>query len=358
MDEAGDLEVVAASCQEVLEPAFRVRLALLQPDLLAHGVALDLLPLFAVGQSRQFRGAGPLAKARILAGARRRLIADLRALGERAPVALVQRHVDMTPSLALEKAVVAKRRLVYDTDDAIWLTGRQTGGHPLGVLKGVARKVRWLAERAAHVIAGNDVLAEHLATYNDAVTVVPSLVDYRAYAQRRHLQAEQVTLGWIGSHTTAPYLQAIVPALERFAKQSRRGVRLLMVGGSAPRIAGVRVDEHAWSPAVEREALAEIDIGLMPLADTPWTRGKCAYKALQYMAAGIPPVVDDVGISARAVSGAGYVATGSDQWLEALDTLAGDSGLRDRLGEAGRRRIAEDFSPQRWLPTVAAILRG
>jgi glycosyltransferase involved in cell wall biosynthesis len=119
----------------------------------------------------------------------------------------------------------------------------------------------------------------------------------------------------------------------------------------------VRAEERAWSPAAEREALAEIDIGLMPLDDTPWSRGKCAYKALQYMAAGIPPVVDDVGISAAAVGGAGCVATGAGQWREALRALADDAGLRTRLGATGRRRVEEEFSPRRWLPTLAAILR-
>ena len=118
------------------------------------------------------------------------------------------------------------------------------------------------------------------------------------------------------------------------------------------------MEERAWSPSTEHEVLAETDIGLMPLDDTPWSRGKCAYKALQYMASGIPPVVDDVGISADVVSGAGYVASNPEQWLEALLALAEDAGLRGRLGEAGRRRVEGEFSLERWVPTMATILRG
>lgn len=299
-----------------------------------------------------------MGKTAVLLRARRRLLGELREAGEGASGVVVQRHVDLAPSLALERAAVRDRRLIYDVDDAIWLTGRATGGHPLSVLKGVGRKVRWLAERAEHVIAGNEILAEHLAAHSENVTVVPSLIDPSSYPLRRHEQGEEVTLGWIGSATTAAYLGRIAPVLERFAKRSQRPVRLIVVGGSAPVVAGVRVEQRAWSPEAERQALAEMDIGLMPLDDTQWSRGKCAYKALQYMASGIPPIVDDVGVSAATVSGAGCAAAGSEQWLEALHDLAEDPGLRARLGEVGRRRIEDDFSFDRWIPTLAAILRG
>jgi glycosyltransferase involved in cell wall biosynthesis len=350
------LRAIGTSCQGAADAAFRVRLELPGRGLAAFGVDLELLPLFAGEATRRFREGGALGKARALAGSRRRLRRELRAA--EAATVVVQRGVDLVPSLALERAAARGRRLVFDVDDAVWLSGRQTGGHPLSGLKGAARRVRWLAERAAHTIAGNEILAEHLAAHSERITVVPSLVDPVAYAARAHEQGEEVTLGWIGSPTTAPYLGRAAGALERFARDSERPVRLLVIGGSAPPLASLRVEERAWSPAAERQALAEIDVGLMPLDDTPWTRGKCAYKALQYMAAGVPAVVDDVGISAAAVGGAGYAVSGESGWLEALRALADDARLRARLGAAGRRRVEEEFSPQRWLPTIAAIIRG
>lgn len=356
-DAGHGLRVLGTSCQGMADAAFRVRLELPGRGLADYGVELELLPLFSAEETRRFRGAGALAKARALASSRRRLRGELRAVADASTV-VVQRGVDLTPSLALERAATRDRRLIYDVDDAIWLSGAQTGGHRLSSLKGAARRVRWLAERAEHTIAGNEILAEHLAPHGP-LTVVPSLVDPGAYAARRHEQGEEVTLGWIGSPTTAPYLARLAGTLERLGQASGRPVRLLLVGGSAPPgLAGVRIEERAWSPAAERQALAEIDVGLMPLPDTPWTRGKCAYKALQYMAAGVPAVVDDVGISAAAVAGAGYAVAGEGQWLEALEALAADAGLRGELGLAGRRRIEADFSPQRWLPTIAAIIRG
>jgi glycosyltransferase involved in cell wall biosynthesis len=352
------LRAIGTSAQGASDAAFRVRLELPARGLAAHGVSLELLPLFAGDGARRFREAGALGKARQLAASRRGLKRDLREAGGDVSVVVVQRQVDLAPSLALERAAARGRRLVYDVDDAVWLSGRQTGGHPVGALKGAGRKVRWLAEHAEHAIAGNEILAERLAEHCERVTVVPSLVDPAAYVVGAHEQDEEVTLGWIGSPTTAPYLRAVVPALERFASRSSRPVRLLVIGGQAPLLAGVRVEERAWSVEAESQALAEMDIGLMPLEDTPWTRGKCAYKSLQYMAAGVPAVVDDVGISAAAVAGAGYAVSGPEQWLEALEALAEDAGLRAELGAVGRRRIEEDFSPERWLPTIAAILLG
>jgi glycosyltransferase involved in cell wall biosynthesis len=354
-DAGHGLRVIGTSCQGTADAAFRVRLELPARGLTVHGVELELLPLFSEEATRRFREAGALAKARALASSRRRLKRELKAA--EASTVVVQRGVDLTPSLALERAATRGRRLIYDVDDAIWLSGPRTGGHRLSSLKGAARRVRWLGERAEHTIAGNEILAEHLAPYGP-VTVVPSLVDPADFGLREHEQGEEVTLGWIGSPTTAPYLGRVAGALERFGQASERPVRLLLLGGSAPPLEGVRVEERAWSPAAERQALAEIDIGLMPLPDTPWTRGKCAYKALQYMAAGIPAVVDDVGISAEAVAGAGYAVSGEEQWLEALEALAADAGLRTQLGATGRRRIEADFSPRRWLPTIAAIIRG
>jgi glycosyltransferase involved in cell wall biosynthesis len=352
------LRAIGTSCQGASDAAFRVRLELPGRGLAAYGIDLELLPLFPGEAARRFRAAGALGKTQVLAVSRRQLKRELRVAGAEASTVVVQRGVDLAPSLALERAAARGRRLVYDIDDAVWLSGRQTGGHPLSALKGAARRVRWLAERAEQTIAGNEFLAEHLAAYSERVTVVPSLVDPDAYALRAHEQGEVVTLGWIGSPTTAPYLAQIAGVLERFARGSARPVRLLVVGGSAAPIAGVRIEERAWSPQAERDALAEIDVGLMPLEDTPWARGKCAYKALQYMAAGIPAVVDDVGVSATAVGGAGYAVSGVERWLEALEALAADASLRADLGTVGRRRIEEEFSPQRWLPTIAAIIRG
>lgn len=351
------LAVIGTSAHGPHDPSFRIRVVLPGRALLAHGIALKEMPLFTDEQARRFRDARSIGKAAVLGRAHRRLAGELGDVAYESSVALVQRRVDLTPSLSLERIATRDRRVIYDVDDAVWLSGSQTAGHYLSFLKGAGRKVRWLAERADHIVAGSEILAEHLARYNGAITVIPSLVDITTYAMRVHEQASGTTLGWIGSPTTAPYLSTIAPILERFAQQSTRPVRLVVIGGRAPSLRRVEVQERPWSPESERVALAEMDIGLMPLEDTPWSRGKCAYKALQYMACGIPPVVSDVGVSAAVVADTGCVANEDTDWLEGLHLLANDADLRSRLGAVGRDRIEQDFSFARWIPTLAQILK-
>lgn len=352
------IEVIATGAQGPVDPAFRIRLDLPGQALEGFGVHLRLRPLFNAQQARVFRKHSLTRKIETLVRARRSLRHEL--LGPDADIStvVVQRQVDLSPSLSLERAATRGRRLVYDVDDAVWLTGRETMGHALGVLKASSRKVRWLAERAEHILAGNELLADALRPFNQAVTVVPSMVDPSSYPLRAHTAGEALTLGWVGSPTTAPFLGRIQAVLERFAAGFAQPVRLLVIGGTTPHPEGVEVVERAWSPQAERAALEEMDIGLMPLPDNRWTRGKCAYKALQYMASGIPPIADDVGISAGIVADAGWVAVDHASWLEGLHTLAVDVSLRASLGKTGRERVERDFSIQRWVPTLSRVLRG
>lgn len=349
--------MVAVAAQAPSSPAFRIRVVLPAQRLAATGIAVTTEPLLADDEARRFAGGSVPERARIVLGARRRLRRALPHHGD-ATTALVQRQADLLPTLALERRVIAGRRLVLDIDDAIWHdAGAGAGGHRFAALKRSGHKTRWLADRADVVVAGNQLLAEHLAAPSRDVRVIPSLVDVAAVPVRAHAEDEVTRIGWIGSATTAPYLQALRPALQRLAPGR---YELVVVGGRIDPVPGVRTTLIAWSEAAERTTLARMDIGLMPLPDTPFSRGKCAYKALQYMAAGIPIVADDVGVSAQVIGagGAGLIARSAEDWVEAIDTLAADVALRSRLGAEGRRRVAADFSYDRWLPELAAVLRG
>lgn len=356
------LRVVVAGAQGPCDPAFRIRTVLPRDALAQLGIELEHCPLFAAQASAGRFATGNLAtRTRVLLDARRDLRRRLRALAP-APVALIQRQVDMLPSRSLEREAMRGRRVVLDVDDAIWSdTLPAAGGHRLARLKDSERKVRWLAEAADVVIAGNRLLAERLADMNAAVTVVPSMVDMSDHPVREHEQCHELVLGWIGSGSTAAHLHGLSETLSVFAREvPQRRVQLLAVGARAPRPAGVVVDELPWSRAAERTALERMDVGLMPLPDNPWTRGKCAYKALQYMAAGVPVVTDDVGVSAEVVGErvGGLVVERREDWPAALCELADDSELRRRLGAAGRERVAADFSVRRWAPVLAQLIAG
>jgi glycosyltransferase involved in cell wall biosynthesis len=347
--------VVATSASGPLAPSYRVRISVPSASLKPYGVSISHRPLFSSGEAIVWNRAGPVTRIRLLAEAhvRQRHVLERSS----ADVAVVSRQVDLVPALVLERAAARDRRLVYDVDDAIWLSGRRdAGGHPLARLKAARRKAIWLARRASVVVAGNAILAEWFERYADNVVVVPSLVEPADIALRQHQEADELVVGWIGSSTTAPYLADATDAISAAARAlPTKRLRLLVVGGRALAIPGVTTEAMPWSVEHERDALARMDVGIMPLPDNPWTRGKCAYKSLQYMAAGVPVVADDVGITGHVLGAgsAGLIATGKTAWTDALVDLLSDVTHRRTVGLNGRRRVEAEFSPSRWSATLA-----
>jgi glycosyltransferase involved in cell wall biosynthesis len=357
---ADEVRVVATSAQGLMSPGFRVRVLLFRPELLHYGVRVDPHALFTQEEFETFSDGGVRQRITLLLSARRRLARQLSESERWHSVALIQRQTDFLPSLGLERRASAGRRLIWDVDDAIWLdASRAAGGHRLAGLKGTTRKVRWLAARADHIVSANAYLADFLSQYSSRITIIPSVVETRAVRPRRHVDHSELVVGWIGSPTTAPYLLRISRVLTRVSRElSDRSLRLLIVGGTMPSENGIAVESVPWTVDNELDALGRIDVGLMPMPDNPWTRGKSAYKALQYMSAGIPVVGDDVGVASSVIGAgkAGFVVRHEDGWVEALITLARNAGLRARLGEHGRQRVEKDFSVTRWAPVVAQIL--
>ena len=362
MTSGSRITVAAVSAQGLDAPAFRVRTRIPAPELARHGVDTVVFPLFSPQLDERFHEGSPAQRARALLAARRGLARRMRASIARCDTTLVQRQVDMLPGRRLERLAIGGRRLVLDVDDAVWLdAAAQAGGHRLAFLKDTARKIRWLAEQADHVVAGNEYLAEWLSGANDRVTVVPSLVAAELVAPRRHAASRRVMLGWIGSGSTARYLDGLRPVLEHVAAAAPDvDWELCAAGGPVPEVRGMRCRSLRWSEDTERHLLGRMDIGLMPLPDDAWTRGKCAYKALVYMSAGIPVVADDVGVTATVVGDerAGLIAGSHDAWVTALVALARNAQLRAHMGAEGRRRVEEQFSTRVWAPRLAAILRG
>jgi glycosyltransferase involved in cell wall biosynthesis len=351
------IRVLAVSAQGRLSPGMRVRAAIPSRGLREHGVDVAQFPLFTSQEYATFQRASLPMRSRLALRARQRLLKI--AAGDDAGITWILRRADMLPLTGLESRLVASRRFIYDVDDAIWFDGVGAGGHPLAFLKGSHRKAKWLAARADHVIAGNEILADWLSDHASTVSVIPSLVDPDAVPIRRHAPSDQIVIGWIGSATTAPYLMRTVSAIERAAKLLQ-DVRLIMhvVGGIAPPVRGVRSIQEPWNERTEQGALASIDIGVMPLPDNRWTRGKCAYKAVQYMASGIPVIADDVGVTADVVGDAGVVTSEPDEWVEGIVQLAQDHYLRTAFGSRGRSRAANAFSVRAWAPRIAKVLTG
>jgi glycosyltransferase involved in cell wall biosynthesis len=331
-------------------------------ELRTHGVALLPLPLLSVDQADVLHSGSVMSRARVVIAGRRRWRRDLQRV-DGADVVVIQRQVDPLPGRLLERAVMKDRAVVLDVDDAVWLP--EPDGHPLARLRRNADKLKWLAARADRVIAGNEYLAEWLSGHARDVAVVPSLVDTGLVPTKVHSDSSTIVLGWIGSPSTARYLHGIHAALAAFARAHRDlSVTLIVVGGPAPArapaIPGVNVDRWRWSERHERDALTQMDIGLMPMPDNAWTRGKCAYKALQYMSAGVPVVADDVGLTGKVVGdeAGGLLAASPEDWKQALARLASSADLRSRIGATGRARVERDFSVRAWGSRLAALISG
>jgi hypothetical protein len=246
-----------------------------------------------------------------------------------------------------ERKIAARKPLVFDFDDAVWLP--REGGNPLLRALHRERAVQDILRCAAAVIAGNEFLAEYARRFNRSVTVVPSTIDVARYPHN----GDSTIVGWIGSSTTLPYLKPLGPVFAEL------GVTPRVIASGNPSTLGFRVDFRHWRLETELNELAEIGIGIAPLPDTPWERGKCGVKVLQYMACGIPVVASAVGVQNRIIQHGenGFLVRTGAEWTERLRMLLADAAVRARLGAAGRRRVEEKFAVTCAAAQVAAVLR-
>jgi len=213
--------------------------------------------------------------------------------------------------------------------------------------------VRWLLKdkhdgimaRAAAVLAGNDYLATRARQAGAAeVLVLPSAVDVSPYRTSLNSAPSPFTIGWIGSPTTAKYLQLIADVLREASR--RLQARVVLVGSGPIDLPGVPVEVRTWQESTEADEIGNFDVGIMPLADGPWEQGKCGFKLLQYMAAGLPAIASPVGVNKVIVRDGttGFLARTSEEWMRAFEALAESKDLRARMGRAGRQVVEREYS--------------
>jgi glycosyltransferase involved in cell wall biosynthesis len=333
----------------------RVRLSQFQPGLALTGIDLQIHSLLDNSYlQRSFHGRRPSLRGLLSAyGSRLQFLHH----ANRYDLAII--YAELLPFLPswLERQLI-QIPFLYDCDDAFFLKYRSGRLRLLQPLFGA--KADRLMSAAVSVTAGNTWLSAYACRFNNNVTMLPSVVDtdhfLPAAPRPAGLPAKPFTVGWIGSPSTAPYLQLLVEPLQRLARESP--VRLLVVGGHAPAITGVEVISQPWSLEQEVPLIQQFDVGVMPLPDTSWTRGKCAYKLIQCMACGIPVVASRVGANVEAVPPeCGFLAETTEQWLKSFRYLAADSQLRQQLGAAARLWVKQRYSLSSALPIYSGLIQ-
>jgi glycosyltransferase involved in cell wall biosynthesis len=243
---------------------------------------------------------------------------------------------------------------VFDFDDAVFVPYVSPSNGYLSYLK-FPGKTRAVCRMAAHVMAGNEYLADYAREVNDRVTVIPTTVDTEKYTVEPRAPNDVPVIGWSGSHSTAAHLSTLKNALRRLA--SRERFRLRVVGVPSFEMEGVEVEAVPWRSATEVEDLRPFDVGVMPLPDDKWSRGKCGMKALQYMGLGVPAVCSPVGVNAEIIRDGenGLLASSDDEWVEKLSRLLRSPEERARLGLAGRATVEARYSAAVQAPRVYEI---
>jgi glycosyltransferase involved in cell wall biosynthesis len=223
------------------------------------------------------------------------------------------------------------------------------------------RKIDVVMRHAQLVVAGNEYLAQRARTAGAGrVEVLPTVVDLARYPVRSPDAGAGFVVGWMGTPVTQDYLSPVAAALAQVCAGGRG--RVLLVGAATvpTALAGVPCELRAWSE--EREALdvSEFGVGIMPLADTEWERGKCGYKLIQYMAAARPVIASPVGVNREIVEHGvnGFLASTTEDWRAALNQLRDDPALRQRMGLAARERVAARYALDVVAPRLAPLLRS
>ena len=247
---------------------------------------------------------------------------------------------------------------VFDFDDAIFVSYRSPSNGYLSYLK-FASKTKTICRLASHVMVGNPYLADYAHQVNENVTVIPTTIDTEKYrVPPPKDDSGPITIGWTGSYSTVQHLDTLRGALKKLAETEK--FRLRVIGTPSYELSPIDVEAMQWRATTELEDLCAIDIGVMPLPDDNWSKGKCGLKALQFMALGIPTICSPVGVNTDIIQDNenGFLAGTEAEWVEKLTALLRSAELRRRLGDAGRATVEQKYSAAIQAPRVYEIFKS
>ncbi len=261
----------------------------------------------------------------------------------------VQREGYMLGTAFFEKRMARKIPMIFDFDDAIWMHNVSEGNKKLAFLKN-AGKTRELIQAASLIFAGNTYLADYARQFNSNTVIVPTTLDTDKYRPVEVKEKTKICIGWSGSFSTIPHFELAIPVLKSIKQQFGDRVYFKVYGDDRYENKELGIKGVAWSATKELEELSEIDIGIMPLPDDEWSKGKCGFKGLLYMSLGIPAVMAPVGVNSEIIEHGvnGYLPSNQNEWVECLSRLVGDTNLRRQIGNRGKETVEQHYSIKAW----------
>jgi glycosyltransferase involved in cell wall biosynthesis len=346
------IKVLGLALYGPLAASTRYRLGQYVPGLASMGIDLHIVHLLGDDYLRGRFGGGSIHLADVV----RSILVRMGNLWRQHEYDLVMLHCELFPLVPsiIERALI-RVPYIYDYDDAFYLkyrSGRLGFASPL-----LGHKFENVMADATAVTAGNHILSKYAKQYNRNTQYLPTVVDIGRYLPEPARRGGAVfTVGWIGSPSTAPYLSVLVEPLSAIGKEGT--LRFIVIGGRAPRIPYVDVVEAEWNENTELDLINSFDVGVMPLPDEDWARGKCAFKLIQYMACGVPVVASPVGANIDLInSSCGLMASSPQEWIDALRILRDQPPRRIELGDAGRERVTQYYSLHQNLPVLENLIR-
>jgi glycosyltransferase involved in cell wall biosynthesis len=300
----------------------------------------------------------PQNKLQILSGFIRRM---LELYWDKSDIIVIQRELFPYLPYFIEKLCLHNKKYILDLDDADYL--RYSQHRNSLVRKFLATKFNCLFKAAAAVTVGNNYLVNYVNQQAPGKAIYfPTVIDLDKYKLRPKspaLETNSIVIGWIGSNTTFQYIYSLIPILEQVAQQVSQTISFHIVGANLPiSIQNCKIEYIEWSEDLESDLIHNFDIGVMPLDDSEWEKGKCAYKIIQYMGCAKAVVASAIGANNSVICNAvnGFLCLNNEEWIAALVTLINSAELRQKFGAAGRHRVEQSFSLQKQAPELIKLL--
>ncbi|AZR42378.1 glycosyltransferase family 4 protein [Marinobacter salarius] len=349
------MKVLLLSRYGPLGASSRVRFLQYLPYFQSLGANVTVEPLLSDAYLRALYSGGSRWQ-EVLRGFGRRILALLG--GRRFDVVIIEKELfPFLPAIAERFLNLIGVPYVVDYDDALF---HRYDCHPNPVVRCLlGHKIDAVMRHSSAVIAGNGYLAERAQKAKaKRIEIIPTVVDIDRYRPSLKDVGEVPIVGWIGTPQTSRYLKLLLPVFESIQKQVP--VRFVAVGARKEDFRGTPVEVWQWSEETEVESIQRFDIGIMPLEDSAWERGKCGYKLIQYMACGVPVVASPVGVNCEIVEQEmnGLLASSANEWEKALRRLLGvDASVRNDIGGHGRMRVEGWYSLQAQAPRLFPLVR-